>query len=92
MNSVIEVGDKPEYLQGNKDALYFVKEDPSSAETILSSRQKAVAEAQKDAAHALPSSHKEMHAIRGEIIGLRSLVQQLQIEGDDDILGSAEKR
>lgn len=50
-----------------------------------------MAEAQKDAAHALPSSHKEMHAIRREIIGLRSLVQQLQVERDDDILGSAEK-
>ena len=92
MNSVIGVGDKHEYLQGNKDALYFVKEEaPSSAVTILSSRQKAVAEAQKGAAHALPSSQEEMHAIRREIIGLRSLVQQLQVERDDDILGSAEK-
>jgi len=68
--------------------------DESAFHTIRSihhGRQRAVLEAQKDADRSMPSTLEELHALRRETVGLRSLVQQLQIEHDNDIIGSAEK-
>jgi len=66
--------------------------EESAFQTITSihhGRQRAVLEAQKDADRSMPSTLEELHALRRETVGLRSLVQQLQIEHDNDIIGSA---
>jgi hypothetical protein len=56
--------------------------------SIHDNRQRAISEAQKDADHSLPLMIEELHALHRETVGLRSLVQQLQIEHDNDTIGS----